>query len=212
MKPEELLHRTSHANRRPVFCASAVIVLLTAWSSAAIAQQVQVTLDPTHTKINIAVHDVHGGVHGIFAMKGGTVSFDSATGAASGEIIVDAASGDTGNNSRNQKMKKDVLETQRYPEITFTPRRIVGQPAPQGASNVQVEGVFAIHGATHNLTLAVPVQVNGDRITGTTSFEVPYETWGMKNPSLLFLRVDGTAEVTVSFAGRIALSATTSGH
>ena len=212
MKPEKLLHRTLRANPRPIFCVSVAIVLLAAWSSAAIAPQVQVTLDPAQTKINISVHDVHGGVHGIFAMKSGTVNFDSSTGAASGEIIVDAASGDTGNNSRDHKMKKDVLETQRYPEITFTPRRIVGQFAPQGTSNIQCEGVFAIHGATHNLTLAVPVQVSGNKITGSTSFEVPYEAWGMKNPSVLFLRVDGKAEVTVSFAGRIALSTATGAH
>jgi polyisoprenoid-binding protein YceI len=171
-----------------------------------VAQQVQVALEPAQTKISISVHDVHGGVHGSFPMKSGTVSFDAATGTASGKIVVDAATGDTGNGSRDRKMKKDVLEAQRYPEITFIPQRVIGQLAPQGASNLQVAGVFSIHGSDHNLTLAVPVEISGDKVTGTTSFEVPYESWGMKNPSLLFLRVDGTAQVTVSFTGKIAVS------
>src|SRR5579862_3153478 len=210
MKKEGRLQRTSRAH--PCFCyrVPAVLVLLMAGAAASVAQQVQVTLDPAQTKINISVHDVHGGVHGTFPMKSGTVSFDSSTGAASGEIIVDAASGNTGNDSRDHKMKKDVLETQRYPTITFTPRRVIGKIAPQGASNLQVEGVFAIHGGDHTLTLTVPVEVSGDKVTGTTSFEVPYESWGMKNPSVLFLRVEGKAEVTLSFAGRIALPGATS--
>jgi polyisoprenoid-binding protein YceI len=212
MKLEELLHRTSDARSRLVFLMLALIVFLAAWSSAAIAQQVQVTLDPAQTKINISVHDVHGGVHGSFPMKSGAVSFEPSTGAARGEIVIDATSGDTGNGSRDRKMKKEVLETQRYPEITFTPHRVLGQWAPQGTSNLQVEGVFHIHGVDHNLTLSLPVVVSGDKITGSTSFDVPYESWGMKNPSMLFLRVDGTAQISLSFAGRIALSNAAGAH
>ena len=189
-----------------------MLVFLTAWSSAAVAHQVQVTLDPAQTKIDISVHDVHGGVHGKFPMKSGALSFDSSTGATTGEIVVDAESGDTGNGSRDRKMKKDVLETQRYPEISFMPRHIIGQVAMQGTSNLHVQGIFHIHGADHNLTLAVPVEVTGDRITGTANFEVPYESWGMKNPSVLFLRVDGKAEVTLSFAGRFKLWTTAGAH
>jgi len=209
-RTEKPLNWNVHLRR--CFCLSAVLVFLAAWSGAAVAQQVQVTLDPAQTRINISVHDVHGGVHGSFPMKSGAVRFDPSTGAASGKIIVDAAGGETGNGSRDRKMKKDVLETQRYPEISFTPQRVIGQLAPQGTSKVQVEGIFSIHGADHNLTLTVPVEVSGDKITGTTGFEVPYEAWGMKNPSVLFLHVDGTAEVTVSFGGKIALSSTAGAH
>ncbi len=170
----------------------------------AAAQQMQVTLDPAQTKINISVHDVHGGVQGTFNLKSGVILFDQKTGDASGELIVDAGSGQTGNSSRDSKMNKDVLESKRYPEITFSPKHVSGSIAQQGSSNIQVQGVFRIHGADHALTLAVLIQVNGDRTTGSTSFEVPYESWGMKNPSLLFLRVDGKAEVSVTTAGRIA--------
>lgn len=213
MRTGDLLPQVLQANLRRLRPGVTLLVILAAgWYSAAAAQQVKVTLDPAETKINISVHDVHGGVHGNFKMKSGTVSFEPATGAAGGEIIVDAASGDTGNGSRDHKMNKDVLESGRYPEITFTPNRVVGQLAPQGASNIQVEGVFHIHGADHPLTLAVPLQVNGDKLMGTTNFVVPYESWGMKNPSMLFLRVDGKAEVTVSFAGRIALPGAANAH
>lgn len=202
----------SRRTYRPYFTTFAALMFLTAWSYAAVAQQVQVTLDPAQTEIDISVHDIHGGVHGKFPMKSGALSCDPSTGASTGEIVVDAERGDTGNGSRDRKMKKDVLETQRYPEITFMPRHIIGQVAMQGTSNLQVQGTFHIHGADHNLTLAVPVEVTGDRITGTATFEVPYESWGMKNPSVLFLRVDGKAEVRLSFAGRVTLSTTAGAH
>jgi polyisoprenoid-binding protein YceI len=156
-------------------------------------------------KINISVEDVHGGFQGSFRLKGGILTFDRKTGAANGELIVDAATGDTGNSSRNRKMYKDVLETQRYPEITFTAKKVIGDMAPQGSSNIQVQGVFHIHGVGHDLTLSVRVRVNGDKVTATTGFVVPYESWGMKNPSLFFLRVDGKADVRVSTVGRVTL-------
>lgn len=188
------------------FCCAITLAVVCAIVSPAFAQQVRVTLDPAQTNVTISVHDVHGGFHGAFQMKSGVISFDPATGATNGEVIVDANSGNTGNDTRDRKMKKEVLETQRYPEITFTPNHIAGQVLPQGASHLKVDGVFHIHGADHNLALDVPVQVAGDTLTGTSTFTIPYESWGMKNPSFLFLRVDGTAEVRISFTGRISPS------
>jgi len=54
----------------------------------------------------------------------------------------------------------------------------------------------------------VLVQVSGDQLTATTTFVVPYASWGMKNPSVLFLRVDGKAEVSVTAVGRTVANAT----
>jgi len=181
------------------------------WTPA-VAEQVQVTLDPAETKINISVHDVHGGVRGDFRLKSGSIVFERTSGNASGEVIVDATSGQTGNGSRDSKMHHDVLESKRYPEIVFTPKRVIGDIATQGKSNIQVQGVFRIHGVDHDLTLSVPVQMSGDQMTATATFVVPYESWGMKNPSVLFLRVDGKAEVSVSAVGRITVLNAANSH
>ncbi len=185
--------------------AALFVVIAATLCVPAVAEQIQVMLDPAQTKINISVHDVHGGVHGTFKLKSGSISFERETGSASGEMIVDATSGDTGNSSRDSKMQKEVLESKRYPEITFVPKRVIGNVAAQGHSNIQVQGVFHIHGADHELTLSMPVEVNGDQVTANTTFIVPYQSWGMKNPSVLFLRVDGQAEVSVSAVGRITV-------
>ena len=166
------------------------------------AQQIQVTLDPTQTKIEWTLGDVLHTVHGTFKLKSGMVMYDAKSGDASGSIIVDATSGESGNHSRDKKMHKDVLESGPYPEFTFFPKHLTGGVTEQGTSNIQVEGTFRIHGADHDLTLSIPVQKNGDEIRATTSFAVPYQAWGMKNPSTLFLKVDDKVGVSLSTVGR----------
>ena len=77
-------------------------------------------------------------------------------GRQSGEIVFDATSGKTGNDSRDEKMHKDVIESGRFSEIAFRPDRADGTLAASGDSTLQVHGMFSIHGAEHEITIAVP--------------------------------------------------------
>jgi polyisoprenoid-binding protein YceI len=182
--------------------AAAAVLMLSALP--ALTQQVQITLDPSQTRIEWTLGDVLHTVHGTFKLRSGQMSYDVATGKASGEFVVDAASGDSGNRSRDSKMNKDVIESKRYPEITFLPKKVLGHAAEQGNSTVQVQGIFHIHGGDHDLTLSVPVQISGGVAKATTTFFVPYQAWGMKNPSTLFLRVDDKVQISVTAIGTIA--------
>ena len=154
-------------------------------------------LDPSQTEIGFLVHSTLHTVHGTFKLKRGTIQIDDETGKASGEIVIDIASGESGNGSRDKRMQKEVLESQKYPEAVFTPDRAEGRIAPQGASEIDVYGVFRIHGAAHELKLHFEVQANGDRYTAVTHFTIPYVEWGMKNPSNFLLKVDPKAEMEV---------------
>ena len=175
------------------------------WATAAIsAQPTQVTLDPAQTTIEWTLNATAHTVHGTFKLKSGTIFFDPGSGNASGEIVVDTASGDSGNHSRDNKMHKDVLESQRYPEIAFLTRKVLGSLAERGNSNLQVQGVFRIHGADHDITLPILVERDGSLIRLTTSFAVPYRDWGMKNPSNTFLHVENDVAVKVTSAGQLA--------
>ena len=68
---------------------------------------------------------------------------------------------------------------------------------------------FHIHGADHELTLSIPVEVNGAAsLKASTNFVVPYQAWGMKNPSTLFLHVDDKVQISVSMAlGKLTMAA-----
>jgi polyisoprenoid-binding protein YceI len=142
-------------------------------------------------------------VHGSFRLQQGEIRFDPATGKVSGEIVFDAASGETGNDRRDHKMHKDVLESGRYPQITFRPDRVEGRVAGRGTSVVGVHGMFGIHGIEHEITVPVEVRLEGDRWTATSHFPVPFLKWGLKNPSTLFLHVGDSVAVEFQGAGQV---------
>lgn len=185
------------------------IVLLASMlvSVASGAQQTQIKLDPVKTHIAWTLGDVLHTVEGTFAMKAGAITFDPQTGEASGQIVVDATSGNGGNGMRDSKMKKDVLEVSRYPEFVFSPKHVTGFVAGKSSQTVEVTGEFAIHGGTHPLTLTVPVTLNETHLGAQTKFEVPYEKWGMKNPSTLFLKVSGTVQIDIAASGELQSAA-----
>jgi polyisoprenoid-binding protein YceI len=95
-------------------------------------------------------------------------------------------------------MNKEILETDKYPEAVFTPKKVIGQLAMQGGSQVQVQGTFRLHGADHEITLVVPAQVDGDHVKIQTQFDIPFVKWGMRDPSTFILRVNKDVQMSIS--------------
>jgi|SRR5580704_5860781 polyisoprenoid-binding protein YceI len=180
-----------------------VIALLSFVPVASAAQSVAFTLDAQHTTINFTLGDVLHTVKGTFHLKQGSLLLDPASVKLTGEIIVDAKSGDSGSGMRDRKMHREVLESDRYPDITFRPDRIEGTVASSGKSSVRVHGIFSIHGSDHELTVPAEVEMLPDRWTATLHFAVPYAKWGMKNPSTLFLKVSESVDIDLSAAGSV---------
>jgi polyisoprenoid-binding protein YceI len=141
-----------------------VAVLFLSSTVTATAQNVGLQLDPQHTSVNFTLGDVLHTVRGTFELKRGALRLDPASGKLTGEVIVDAKSGQSGNGMRDRKMHREVLESDRYPEIVFRPDRVDGAVLLSGTSSVHVHGIFAIHGAEHELT--VPAEVKIARVIG----------------------------------------------
>ncbi len=154
-------------------------------------------LDPSKTQIDFTLHDPLHTVHGTFNLKRGRMQFEPETGKASGEMIIDLPSGISGNGSRDKRMHKEILESQKYPEAVFTPDRVRGAIAPEGTSEIDLHGNFRIHGADHEITIHFQVQANGSQYIATAHFLIPYVQWGMKNPSNFLLKVDEKVEMDV---------------
>jgi polyisoprenoid-binding protein YceI len=163
--------------------------------AAACAQEIVLTPDPAAATVQFKLSATLHTVHGSFKVKRGAVRYDPASGKISGEVVVDAASGSSGDDSRDRRMHKDILESAKYPEIVFTPDRADGVVAPQGVSQIQVHGMFRIHGAAHEITLPVEVRMNNGHASVKTAFNIPYVKWGMRNPSSVFLHVGGEVEI-----------------
>jgi polyisoprenoid-binding protein YceI len=172
-------------------------------AAAAVAKPGEVVLQfaPARTSVNFTLGDVLHTVHGTFDLKRGTVQFSPTTNAISGEIVIDTASGHSGSDGRDGKMHREILESSRFPETVFRPDRVDGKVAAQGASTIQVHGLFSLHGADHQITIPVQVQMAADHWEATAHFSIPYVEWGLKNPSTFLLRVSKTVDIDVKASG-----------
>ncbi len=189
-------------NMRSTIIAFGMVFSVLLAASVAFAQDSEYQVDPALSSVKFTLGDVLHTVHGTFKVKQGSLQLQP-DGKVSGQIVVDAGSGDSGSGMRDRKMNKEVLESSRYPEIAFRPDRMDGAVANSGMSNVTVHGMFSIHGAEREITIPAQVQTGADRWTATVHFTVPYQKWGMKNPSTLFLKVSDTVEIDLVASGTV---------
>lgn len=186
--------------RRMIFLAS---LLVGALATSASAQEQTVALDPEHTAIKFTLGDVLHTVHGTFQLKSGTIRLNPATGAASGLVVVDVTSGDTGSKSRDRKMHKDILESSQYPDATFIPTGVSGASTLSDRQTYQISGIFRLHGADHPVTLTFPLTLNGTSVAAHTHLVIPYVKWGLKNPSTFVLRVSDKLDLDIEANGQL---------
>ena len=181
-----------------------VCLLWVSLATRAMAQELVLRCDPAQTAADFTLGDVLHTVKGSFNLKQCELHFDPASAKVVGEIVFDATTGHSGNQSRDRKMHKEVLESARFPEVAFRPDRVDGKVVQGGNSMVQVHGMFAIHGAEHEITVPAEVKLDTDHWSASAHFPVPYAKWGMKNPSVLFLRVGDSVDIELHAAGNLA--------
>jgi polyisoprenoid-binding protein YceI len=163
--------------------------------------EIALEIDPAQSKVRWTLEGTVHSVHGTFTFKKGTLQLDRSTGKARGEIIVDAASGNSGNDGRDKKMHREILESGQFPDVIFRPDRVEGKIAPQGTFMAQVHGLFKLHGREHELTVPVQAELAGDHWSGSAKFSVPFIDWGLKNPSNFFLKVNHAVEIDLELKG-----------
>ena len=167
------------------------------------ASEIVLGIDPAQSKVRWALGSTVHTVHGFFAFKKGNLHLDTSPGKANGEIVVDATSGNSGIDSRDKKMHKEVLESGQYAEVVFRPDRVEGKITPQGTFAVQVHGLFVLHGHEHELTVPVKAELAGDHWAGSAKFSIPFIDWGLKNPGNFFLKVNHAVEIELELKGSL---------
>jgi polyisoprenoid-binding protein YceI len=195
------LHRNVNAALSSGWVIANLLAFLCCAAATAESQELRLQFDPSKTTIAFTLGDILHTVHGSFQLKSGDVEYKTADKSVSGNLIVDATSGQSGNHSRDHKMHKEILESDRYPVISFRPDHVEGNVAFMGSSTIQVHGMFSIHGSDHELSMPIRVEVFPDHWTADTHFTVPYVKWGIKNPSTFVLRVSESVEIDVHASG-----------
>lgn len=182
-------------------------------------------LDPNHTSVSFsAKHLGVATVRGLFTKVSGDVELDDPNDptTARGSVTIDAASLSTGNDQRDGHLRNaDFLDVARYPEITFTAKRI----EHLGDDQYRVDGDLTIRGETREVSLAYEhggtvtdpfgnTKVGGS-LTGTInrsdwglSWNVPLGNGGLLVSDKIKLEIDGQLVQTKEAAAASAAAET----
>ena len=182
----------------------AVLALAVILGPAAVAQHQTFAVNPDASEVKMTLKTTHELVNGTFHVQSGSIEFDRGNPRMSGSVVVLAASGKTGNDSRDKKMKNDILQVERYTTVSFEPKSYAGDIASSGDSTIQVTGMFTLLGTPHEITVPILVHLDGASATAKTHFVVPYVQWGLKNPSFLIWKADNDVAIDLILSGRLS--------
>ena len=171
---------------------------------AVLAQHQTFVVNPDASEVKMTLKTTHELVNGTFHIQSGSIEFDRSAPKMSGLVVVLAGSGKTGNDSRDKKMNKDILEIEQHATVSFEPKSYAGTIAPSGDSTIQVTGTFTLLGTPHEITIPILVHLEGTTATAKAHFVVPYIQWGLKNPSFLIWKADDEVAIDLSLAGRLS--------
>lgn len=173
------------------------------FAAAAGAQHTVFHFEPSQTQIRWKLHENLRVVHGTFTLSGGMLALNAATGDAQGEILVDTDTVQSGNSARDERLKKDVLDTTTYPQAFFHATRVSSITKDGTGQKMMVGGLFNLHGSDHPFTIAVHVEQSGDRAQVATQFKVPYAAWGLKRPGGFLWRSGKEIEIEITSQARV---------
>ena len=182
----------------------AVLALAVLVAPAALAQHRTFAVNPEASEVKMTLKTTREVVNGAFHVQAGSIGFDRSDAKMSGSVVVLAASGKTGNDSRDKKMYRDILKVEQYATVSFEPKTYTGAIAASGDSTIQVSGIFTLLGAPHEITIPMQVHLDGASAAAKAHFVVPYVQWGLKNPSFLIWKAENDVAIDLSLAGTIA--------
>jgi polyisoprenoid-binding protein YceI len=102
-------------------------------------------------------------------------------------ITVDASSLQTDASMRDGFVRRNVLQTDQYQNITFAPTQVSGLPNPiptSGQVNFKLTGNLTIRNVTKPVTWDVTGTVNGDTATGTATTSLTFEDFSLTQPKI----------------------------
>jgi polyisoprenoid-binding protein YceI len=139
-------------------------------------------------------------VHGITHQVSGWVRFDPEDLSREAEVSfkVEGAALDTGNKSRDKKMRESHLETARYPTIAFQSTKVKAIAPTLRADETQemeVTGTLSLHGIEKVISFPVKAVRRGGELAVTGETTVRMTDYGIPIPGFLFMKVKDQVKV-----------------
>jgi len=134
----------------------------------------------------------------------GSVSFDPDTLAfGPGEVSADAKTFQTGIGLRDEDLRDQFFEAERFPEIVLTLQKLsrtsASKLAPGARLQADVTGELNVHGVSRSVTFAATLNrgADGRVLIVHGGFPVVLADFGIKRPQRLFLKLGEVAQVDV---------------
>lgn len=102
-------------------------------------------------------------------------------------FVVQAASIQSDHSQRDNYMRRNILQTDTYPTVTFVPKELKGLPEPLPSSGLvefQVTGDLTIRDVTKSVTWDVTGTIQGDQATGVATTSFPFAEFNLPQPSV----------------------------
>jgi len=96
-------------------------------------------------------------------------------------------------------MKEEVLETDRFSDITFASTRVTVAPGAGGPPTAQVTGRLSLHGVTRDITFTTHVVVMGTMLRAFGDFSLRQTDYGIRLVSVAAGGLKVKDEVGISF-------------
>ena len=162
------------------------------------------TIDPARSEARFIINEVLRGtpttVVGVTSNLAGQllVDLNDPAGAQVGPIVINARDLKTDNNFRNNAIANEILLTNEFEFITFTPTAVSGLPGTAEVGQtypLEISGDLTITGQTQPVTFAGSVTlVSGGELTGQAAATIAYADFGLTIP---FARSVESVEDTV---------------
>jgi polyisoprenoid-binding protein YceI len=194
------------------------LIALCLQAPAALADPVTFTVnDPQHRDVanftSLAPLEL---VQGSTARIFGTISIDDSMdlskGPVKGHLEVDLRTLETGIGMRDEDMRRDFLETERYPTATFDLESVKNPPVlmPGVKQVLMTVGTFSVHGVSQKRTIPIEVVYfpmspetarkipNANLLTINTEFPVTFHDHNIKRPEFLFQKLSDLVAIKLN--------------
>ena len=121
----------------------------------------------------------------------------------SSRITVDVSVLKSDKDRRDNYIRKNVLETAKYPTVELVPtyvKGVGGAPPASGTRDIELLGTLTVHGVPHPSIWRGSATFAGDEITGKISTAFTFQDEGLKQPSVpIVLSVEDTIKLEYDF-------------
>jgi polyisoprenoid-binding protein YceI len=120
----------------------------------------------------------------------------------SSRIVVNVAALKSDKDRRDAFIKKNTMETAKYPTVTLVPKSFVGLTAKPGDAPCafDIVGDLTVHGVTRPVTWKAIAHSEGEDIVGTATTEFTFKDFSLDQPKVsVLLSVEDTIKLEYDF-------------